>query len=75
MALVEIMSKEIPESNKEFKGIVKTLIYETKEKSGIVRQKSAVCMAKLCADEEVKKYVRSLHGLQLLMSLKSSNLI
>lgn len=40
-----------------------------KEKVGAVRKTAAVCLAKLCRDEEVGKVMRANNGTEVLVSL------
>jgi hypothetical protein len=60
-----------PEKLIEFKEIIIPLIDIMKEKTDITRKNAAVCLAKLCKDEENADFMRQNHGTEILVSLGS----
>jgi hypothetical protein len=48
------------------------LINITKDKVDLVRKNAAVCLAKICKDEENEKVMRENHGTEILVSLSKA---
>lgn len=71
LALIDCLSDEKVELVKNFKELVPVLIDEIRNKTDAVRKRSAVTMAKLAKDKEMLAYIKSLHGMDLLMSLQN----
>jgi hypothetical protein len=71
LALIDSLVDERQDVIGKFKCTVPRLIKEIKDRTDAVRKRSAVTMAKLARDPEMLVYIRSLHGMELLLSLKN----
>lgn len=61
----------IPERMNAFSEIIVPLIDIVKEKTDMVRKNAAVCLAKLCKNEENAVVMRQNHGTEVLVSLSN----
>eukprot|EP00347_Sterkiella_histriomuscorum_P021645 403333259 len=59
----------LPERMNDFQGLIVPLISIVKEKTDMVRKNAAVCLAKLCKNEENALVMRQNHGTEVLVSL------
>lgn len=66
---ISAFSEGFPERAREFGGVIVPLISVMKDKVDLLRKSAAVCLAKLCKDEENAKVMRSNHGTEILVSL------
>lgn len=60
-----------PEKAQAFSALIVPLITVMKEKTDLARKNAAVCLAKICKDEENAKVMRANHGTEVLLSLSS----
>lgn len=60
-----------PERLPEFQELIVPLIDIIKDKTDILRKNAAVCLAKLCKNEENAVVMRQNHGTEVLVSLSN----
>jgi hypothetical protein len=69
--LIDAIAEHDPPLLENFKAVIPTLIFEIKERTGMVRNRAAVTMAKMARLTNLKEEIRRLHGMELLMSLQN----
>ena len=61
-----------PERMQDFQSLIPPLIDVVKDKVDLVRKNAAMCLAKLCKDEDNARVMREHHGSEILVSLGSN---
>lgn len=66
---ISAFSESFQERSEQFSGVIVPLISVMKEKVDLIRKNAAMCLAKLCKNEENAKIMRANHGTEILVSL------